>query len=57
MLNWLSNHKFQAHLAAFLLMVISSIGMIFSMQQDGSNFSWLMIAIFAAANILALFIK
>ena len=54
MLEWLSKHKFQAHLAAFLLMVISSIGMIFSMRQDGSNFSWLMIAIFAACGIVSL---
>ena len=57
MLDWLTTHKFQAHLAAFLLMVIASVGMIFSMQQDGSIFAWLMVAIFVVANILAIFIK
>ena len=57
MINWLSKHKFQAHLSAFLLMVVSSIGMIALMQDEGSLFTWLMIAIFAFANILAVFIK
>ena len=57
MLNRLSKHKFQAHLSAFLLMVISSIGMIFLMQEGSTPFIWLMIAIFAMANFLAIFIK
>jgi len=57
MIAWLSKHKFQAHLIAFLLMVISSIGMIFSLQQDSTIFTWLLVAVFAAANILAIFIK
>ena len=57
MISWLSKHKFQAHLSAFLLMVVSSIGMIASMQDADSPFTWLMIAVFALANILAVFIK
>jgi len=57
MIEWLSKHKFQAHLSAFFLMVISSIGMIFSIQQNSTIFTWLLVAVFAAANILAIFIK
>ena len=57
MLNWLSKYKFQAHLSAFLLMVISSIGMIFLKWEGSTPFTWLMIAIFAIANVLAIFIK
>ena len=57
MISWLSKHKFQAHLSAFLLMVASSIGMIALTQGEGSPFTWLMIAVFAFANILAVFIK
>lgn len=57
MLNWLSNHKFQAHLTAFLLMLISSIGMLYSVRLDSTNFTWLLVAVFAAANILAVLIK
>ncbi len=57
MLNWLRNHKFQAHLTAFLLMLISSIGMLLSVRLDGTSFTWLLVVIFAAANILAVLIK
>ena len=57
MISWFSKHKFQAHLSAFLLMVISSIGMIFLMRDGSSALTWLMIAIFAIANLLAVFIK
>ena len=57
MISWLSKHKFQAQLSAFLLMVVSSIGMIALIQEEGSPFTWLMIAVFAFANILAVFIK
>jgi hypothetical protein len=56
-MEWLSKHKFEAHLIAFLLMVVSSIGMIFSAPGDNSTFTWLLISIFAAANLLAVFIK
>ena len=57
MLNWFSKHKFQAHLTAFLLMLISSIGMLFSMYLDSAGFTWLLVAVFAAANILAVLVK
>ena len=57
MSTWLSKHKFQAHLSAFLLMVISSIGMIFLMGDGSVLLTWLMIAVFAMANLLAVFIK
>jgi hypothetical protein len=57
MISWLSKHKFQAHLSAFILMVVSSIGMITLTQDQGSLITWLMIAVFALANILAVFIK
>ena len=57
MINWLSQRKFQAHVTVFLVMVISSIGMIFSMQQDASNITWLLVGLFAVANIFAVFIK
>lgn len=57
MLNWLSKHKFQTHLTAFLLMMISSIGMLVSMNMESANFTWLLVAIFAAANILAVLVK
>ena len=57
MINWLSKHKFQAHLSVFLLMVVSSIGMIALMHDEGGFLTWLMIAVFAFANLLAVLIK
>jgi hypothetical protein len=57
MLNYITQHKFHAHLMAFLLMLISSAGMILLMQSERVVFIWLFIVIFAAANILAVFVK
>ena len=57
MLKRLSNNKFQAHLTAFALMVLTSVGMIFTLRSEANALTWVMVAIFAAANVLALFIK
>ena len=57
MFTWLHKYKFQAHLVGFLLMALSSAGMILQMQSENVVFIWLMIVIFAAANLLAIFIK
>jgi hypothetical protein len=57
MLNWLSQRKFKAHLTAFLLMVLSALGMILCRWQDNSFFIGLMVVVFALANVLAIFIR
>ena len=57
MLNWLSKHKFYAHLIAFLLMLISSFGMLLSMRLENASFIWLLVAVFAGANFLAVMVK
>jgi hypothetical protein len=57
MFNWLSQNKFQAHLTAFALMILTSIGMVFALRNAANALTWVMIAIFAAANVLALLIK
>ena len=57
MLNWLSQRKFKAHLTAFLLMGLSAFGMVLFRWQDNSFLTWLMVAVFALANILAVFIR
>jgi hypothetical protein len=56
-MKWLSEHKFQAHLTAFLLMILSSIGMILLMRGDRNGLIWLLVAVFAGANLLAVFVK
>ena len=57
MLNWLGKYKFEAHLIAFLLMVAAAIGMLFLMRGDSPGLTWLMVGVFGAANILAIFVK
>ena len=56
-MTWLSKHKFQAHLTAFSLMALSSIGMIFSMESENTVLTYGLLAIFVLANILAMLIK
>jgi hypothetical protein len=57
MLKKLSNCKFQAHLTAFALMVLASLGMVFTLRSEVSALTWVMVVLFAAANVLAIFIK
>jgi hypothetical protein len=57
MLKKLSNHKFQAHLTAFALMVLASVGMVFTLRIEANALTWVMVVLFAAANVLAVFIK
>lgn len=57
MITWLKQNKFKAHLLTFSLMVISSIGMIFAASGVGTGLIWGLLAIFALANMMAMFIK
>ena len=57
MTTWLKNNKFKAHLIAFLLMVLTSIGMVFLTNGESTNLLWGLLAVFALANVLAIFIK
>ena len=54
---WLKNNKFKAHLIAFFLMILTSMGMIFIANSESSNLIWGLLAVFALANVLAIFIK
>lgn len=57
MFKWLSKNKFQVHLTAFVLMVLTSVGMVFTLRSEANALTWGMIAIFAAANLLAVLIE
>jgi hypothetical protein len=57
MLEWFRKNKFQAHLLAFTLMVLTSVGMVLTLRNEADTLTWLMITIFAAANVLAILIK
>lgn len=53
MISWIREHKFEAHLAAFLLMVVPSVLLYFS----SVGLIWPLLGIFALGNILAMVIK
>ncbi len=52
---WLKKHKFEAHLTIFTLMVLTSIGLYFA--QGSKPWTWLLLAGFAGANLLALLVQ
>ncbi len=55
MSTWLKKHKFEAHLFIFTLMVSTSIGLYFT--QDNSLWAWVLLAGFAAVNLVALLVQ
>ena len=57
MMNWLRIYKFEAHLTAFTLMILTSIGLYITAVTDKTLLAWVLISVFALANILAMVIK
>ncbi|MBT3389125.1 MAG: hypothetical protein HN413_01815 [Chloroflexi bacterium] len=57
MISWIRAHKFEAHLTAFLLMVVPSALLYFSNQAENAGPIWVFLGIFVVGNILAMVIK
>jgi hypothetical protein len=57
LLKWLREHKFEAHLVIFLLMIIPSMGLYLAAQEDLGSLIWALIGVFSLANLLAMGIK
>jgi len=57
MISWIRAHKFEAHLTAFLLMVIPSALLYFTNQSQGVVLIWVLLGVFVIGNILAMLIK
>ncbi len=53
----LHEHKFQAHLAAFSLMILASVGMLLALPSGNGAVIWGLVALFAAGNLLAVLTK
>ena len=56
-MDWLKQNKFKAHTLTFSLMVLTSIGMILLINAIAPAPIWGLLAVFALANVLAMFIK
>ena len=54
---FLSAHKFQAHLLAFLLMVLPPAGMYLAARAGAFTWIWILLAIVVLGNLLAIVVK
>ncbi len=57
MMNWLRTHKFETHLTAFALMIFTSIGLYITANTNLTGLTWILVSVFALANLLAMLIK
>ena len=55
--DWLSENKYQVHLTAFLLMIISEIGMFLAAQNGIDVLIWVLLIVVAFANIIVMFTR
>jgi hypothetical protein len=53
-IDWLSEKKYQVHLTAFLLMVISAVGMFWAAQNDIDVLILALIGVVVIANLLVM---
>ncbi len=57
MIQWIRTHKFEAHLISFALMILASIGLYYAINTDMAVLIWILVSLFALANLLAMVIK
>jgi len=55
--SWLRENKFKAHLTAFSLMMLASVGMIIYLRSDTSGWFGLPLSLFIVGNLLAILIS
>ncbi len=56
-LHWLRDHKFEAHLIAFLLMVLPPVPLYFAARNGVVPWMWALLAPILLGNLLALVTK
>ena len=56
-MQWLKEHKFEAHLTAFLMMIIPSAGLYFAAQGEATGLIWALLGLFVLANLFAIILK
>lgn len=54
LLEWLSDNKYQVHLTAFLLMIISAVGMYLAAQNGIDVFIWVLLSVVMFANLVVM---
>lgn len=54
--SWLSQKKFELHLIAFVLMMMSPIGMYLAAQGNASGWTWVLLWVVIVANLLVVIV-
>jgi len=54
LLNWLNNHKFEAHLISFLLMIVPPAGMYYAAQAGADGLILGLLGLVVTGNLLAI---
>jgi hypothetical protein len=57
MISWLRTHRFEAHLISFGLMILVSVGLYITVNTGLKGLTWVLLGVFALANVLAMAIK
>jgi hypothetical protein len=57
LLNWTRKHKFETHVAAFLLMILPPIAMYLAATQGATQWTWILIGFVITGNLLVLIVK
>ncbi len=55
--SWLSHHKFEAHLIAFIMMILPPVAMYYSAQRGAEGWIWGLLTVIILANLLAVLVK
>lgn len=56
-IRWLSGHKFEAHLSAFILMIFTPVALYFAAQSGALRWIWGLLAVVILTNILVIFVR
>lgn len=51
---WLSEHRFQVHGTAFMLMVLAPVPMFLAARNGEADLIWILLGVFVFANLLVL---
>jgi uncharacterized integral membrane protein len=54
--NWLTNHKFEAHLCAFLLLTLPPVGMYFAARNNHPNGVVYLLSFVVLGNLIAMLV-
>jgi hypothetical protein len=55
--NWLKDHKYQAHVTAFLLMILPAVPLYFAAGAGSQFWIILLLAVIVCGNILAVLVR